>query len=91
MFRDGALTLSDVRAIVCELCGPARAVSRGRLMAEHRDAKLTNLQVMLADCPKAPEGLETHLCPQPNALFRADPGEVRGAFPAVFGLARSPF
>jgi hypothetical protein len=57
MFRDGSLTLSHVRGstlgIVCELCGPARAVSRERLMAEHGDAKLTDRLVTLADCPKA--------------------------------------
>jgi hypothetical protein len=57
MPRDGALTLSDVRGptltIVCEPCGRRGRYNVERLMAEHGDAKLTDLLVTLADCPKA--------------------------------------
>ena len=55
MSRDGALTLSDVRAqtlsIVCGPCDQAR-YAVARLLEEHGDAKLTDLLVTLADCPK---------------------------------------
>ncbi len=57
MSRDGALTLSDVRsptlAIVCEPCGRRGRYAVARLFEEHGDAKLTELLVTLADCPKA--------------------------------------
>jgi hypothetical protein len=57
MPRDGSLILSDVRlptlAIVCEACGRRGRYRVERLMAGHDDAKLTDLLVTLADCPKA--------------------------------------
>ena len=57
MPRDGALTLSDVRGptlgIVCEPCGRRGRLSVAKLMAEHGDAKLTDLLQTLADCQKA--------------------------------------
>jgi hypothetical protein len=56
MPRDGSLVLSDVReptlAIVCERCGRHGRYNVERLMAGHGDAKLTDLLVTLADCPK---------------------------------------
>jgi hypothetical protein len=56
MPRDGGLTLSDVRSstlsIVCEPCGRRGCYSVERLMAQHGDAKLTDLLQTLADCPK---------------------------------------
>ena len=57
MSRDGSLVLSDVRAptltIVCEPCGRRGQYNVERLMAEHGDAKLTDLLTTLADCPKS--------------------------------------
>ena len=57
MPRDGAMTLADVRAptigIVCAPCGRRGRYSVDRLMAEHGDAKLTDLLAVLADCPEA--------------------------------------
>jgi hypothetical protein len=57
MPRGGAVTLSDVRepalVIVCELCERRGRYKVERLMAEHGDAKLTDLLTILADCPKA--------------------------------------
>jgi hypothetical protein len=57
MPRDGSLVLSDVRAptltIVCEPCGRRGQYNVERLMAEHGDAKLTDLLTALADCPSA--------------------------------------
>jgi hypothetical protein len=57
MPRDGTLTLSDVRGptltIVCEPCGRRGQYNVERLLAEHGDAKLTNLLTTLAACPKA--------------------------------------
>jgi hypothetical protein len=57
MPRDGSMTLSDVRgptlAIVCEPCGRRGHHRVESLLAEHGDAKLTDLLVTLADCPKA--------------------------------------
>jgi hypothetical protein len=57
MPRDGALTLSDVRsptlAIVCEPCARRGRYAVARLLEEHNDAKLTDLLVTLANCPKA--------------------------------------
>ena len=57
MPRDGALILSDVRgptlAIVCQSCASHRRYGVARLIEEHGDAKLTELIVTLADCPKA--------------------------------------
>jgi hypothetical protein len=55
--RSGALTLVEVRGptlgIVCEPCGWRGSYNVERLMAEHGDAKLTDLLVMLANCVKA--------------------------------------
>ena len=57
MPRDGSLVLSDARAptltIVCEPCGRRGQYNVERLMAEPRDAKLTDLLTTLADCPRA--------------------------------------
>ena len=57
MPRDGALTLSDVRgptlAIVCGPCARRGRYAVARLLEEHGDAKLTELLVTLANCPKA--------------------------------------
>jgi hypothetical protein len=57
MPRGGSLILSDVRgptlAIVCEPCGRRGRYNVARLMAEHGDARLTDLLATLADCPKA--------------------------------------
>jgi hypothetical protein len=57
MPRDGSLILSDVRAptptIVCEPCGRRGRYNVEKLMAEHGDAKLTDLLATLADCEKA--------------------------------------
>ena len=56
MLRDGSMILSDVRGptltIVCEPCGRRGRYKVERLMTEHGDAKLTELLVTLADCPK---------------------------------------
>ena len=52
MPRDGALTLSDVRSPTLSIvCGGRYAVAR--LFEQPGDAKLTQLLVTLADCPKA--------------------------------------
>ena len=57
MPRDGALVLSDLRqptlSIACEPCGRRGRYSVAKLMEEHGDAKLTDLLVTLAACPKA--------------------------------------
>jgi hypothetical protein len=57
MTRDGALVLSDLRqptrSIVCEPCGRRGRYSVAKLMEQHGDAKLTDLLVTLAACPKA--------------------------------------
>ena len=57
MPRDGALTLADLRSptlsIVCEPCNRHGRYSVARLVEEHGDAKLTELIVTLANCPKA--------------------------------------
>jgi hypothetical protein len=57
MPRDGALTLSDIRsptvAVVCAPCNRHGRYNVARLLEEHGDAKLTELLVTLADCPKA--------------------------------------
>ena len=56
MPRDGALILSDLRqptlSIVCEPCGRRGHYSVAKLMAEHGDAKLSDLLQALAACPK---------------------------------------
>jgi hypothetical protein len=86
MPRDGALTLSDIRGatltIVCEPCGWRGQYNVERLMAEHGDAKLTELLVTLANCHKARsasvydqcravyEGLAVRLRPPPVASGR---------------------
>jgi hypothetical protein len=55
--RDGSIVLSDVRertlTIVCEPCDRRGCYSVARLMAEHGDARLTDLLLTLADCQKA--------------------------------------
>jgi hypothetical protein len=57
MPRDGALVLSDLRqptlSLVCEPCGRRGVYSVAKLMAEHGDAKLTDLLPALVECPKA--------------------------------------
>jgi hypothetical protein len=57
MPRDGAFTLADVRSptleLVCEPCGRRGRYSVAKLIETHGDAKLTDLLVTLADCPKA--------------------------------------
>jgi hypothetical protein len=57
MPRDGALTLSDLRepflTIACDRCARRGRYAVERLVAEHGDAKLTDLLVTLANCPKA--------------------------------------
>jgi hypothetical protein len=57
MPRDGALVLSDLRqptlSIVCEPCARRGRYSVAKLMTEHGDAKLTDLLLTLAACPKA--------------------------------------
>ena len=79
--RDGSLTLSDVRgptlAIVCEPCDRRGRYSVDRLMAQHGDAKLTDLLHTLADCPKARSVSVHDRC---KALYK-DSASVRG-----FGL-----
>jgi hypothetical protein len=56
MPRDGALTLADVRgqtlSIVCGPCARRGRYAVAKLLEEHGDAKLTDLLVTLADCPK---------------------------------------
>jgi hypothetical protein len=56
MPRDGALTLADVRkptlSIVCALCVRRERYAVAKLLEKHGDAKLTELLVTLADCPK---------------------------------------
>jgi hypothetical protein len=57
MPRDGALVLSDVRSpaliVACEPCGRLGTYNVARLMERHGDAKLTDLLLTLANCPKA--------------------------------------
>jgi len=57
MPRDGSMILSDLGgralAIVCEPCGRRGRYNVKRLMAEHGDAKLTDLRATLADSSKA--------------------------------------
>ena len=56
MPRDGALNLSDVRgqtlSIVCQRCDRRGRYALRKLIEQHGDAKLTDLLVTLADCPK---------------------------------------
>jgi hypothetical protein len=56
MPRDGALILSDVRSptlsIVCGPCARRGRYAVTKLIEEYGDAKLTDLLVSLADCPK---------------------------------------
>ena len=56
MPRGGAVTLSDVRepalVIVCEPCERRGRYKAERLMAEHGDAKLTDLLTILAGLPE---------------------------------------
>ena len=57
MPRDGSFTLSDVReptlSLVCEPCGRRGRYRVDWLMEQHGDAKLTDLLLTLAACPKA--------------------------------------
>jgi hypothetical protein len=57
MPRDGSMILSDLRgatlSIACEPCGRRGRYNVDKLMAEHGDAKLTDLLATLADCAKA--------------------------------------
>jgi hypothetical protein len=57
MPRNSALTLSDVcgatLAVVCQPCARRGRYAVAKLIQEHGDAKLTELLVTLADCPKA--------------------------------------
>jgi hypothetical protein len=66
MPRDGALTLSDLRSptlsIVCEPCARRGRYAVARLLEEHGDAKLTDLLVTLANCPKARSASIHHRC-----------------------------
>jgi hypothetical protein len=70
MPRHGALTLSDVRsptlAIVCQPCTRRGRYSMARLLEEHGDAKLTELLVTLAQCPKAKSASMYDRC---NAVY----------------------
>ena len=56
MPRDGALTISDARSptlsIVCGPCARRGRYAVTKLLEEHGNAKLTDLLVILADCPK---------------------------------------
>jgi hypothetical protein len=56
MPRHGSMILSDARGptlgIAGEPCGRRGWYNVDRLMAENGDAKLTDLLVTLADCPK---------------------------------------
>jgi hypothetical protein len=55
--RDGSYVLSDLRSatlsILCETCGRSGRFTVSKLMAEHGDAKLSDLLVTLANCQKA--------------------------------------
>jgi hypothetical protein len=57
MPRCGALILSDLRqptlSIVCEPCGRRGRYCVAKLAEQHGDAKLTDLLLTLAACPKA--------------------------------------
>jgi hypothetical protein len=57
MPRDGSLVLSDIRSATLSIhCAPCNRHGRynvAKLIAEHGDAKLTDLLVTLADCEKA--------------------------------------
>jgi hypothetical protein len=44
---------SPTLTLVCEACGRCGRYGVAKLMAEHGDAKLTDLLVTLADCRKA--------------------------------------
>ena len=70
MPRHGALTLSDVRsptlAIVCQPCTRRGRYSVARLLEEHGDAKLTELLVTHAQCPKAKSASMYDRC---NAVY----------------------
>ena len=57
MSDHGSLTLSDVKTptltIVCSPCSRLEYYDVARLVAQHGNAKLTDLLQMLADCQKA--------------------------------------
>ena len=57
MPHDRALTLADVRfptlSIECDRCNRHRRYVVAKLLERHGDARLAELRVMLADCPKA--------------------------------------
>jgi hypothetical protein len=70
MPRDGARTLSDLReptvTIVCEPCARRGLYAVGRLIEEHGDARLTELLVTLAHCPKA---RSARMCDRCEAMY----------------------
>ena len=55
--RDGSLILSDLRQptirVICGPCGRRGSYTVAKLMERHGDAKLTDLLVGIAQCPKA--------------------------------------
>jgi hypothetical protein len=63
MPRDGSMTLSDLEApflqVVCAPCGRRGRFAVAQLMAEHGDAKLTDVLQLLARCEKA-QSLSIH-------------------------------
>jgi hypothetical protein len=66
MPRDGSMILSDIRgptvALTCEACGRRGRYRVETLLAEHGDARLTDLLHTLADCPKARSLSEPRPC-----------------------------
>jgi hypothetical protein len=63
MPRDGSMILSDARgptlSIVCEPCSRRGRYNVDKLMAEHGDAKLTDLLVTLANCGRRARSAST--------------------------------
>jgi hypothetical protein len=63
MPRDGSMTLSDVEApflqIICAPCERQGRFAVAQLMAQHGDAKLTDLLQALVQCEKA-QSLSIH-------------------------------
>lgn len=57
MPRDGSMTLSDIEApflqVICAPCGRRDRFAVTELMAQHGDAKLTDLLQALVQCEKA--------------------------------------
>jgi hypothetical protein len=88
MPRNGSLTLSDVRSptlsIVCEPCRRRGRYGVERLMAEHGDAKLTDLLVTLANCDRARQVPRSpRLDPLRSALAKLDPAAALRRRPAA--------